>query len=681
MLKHGLITTTLLVSVTLISVRAGLAQDTLEQGATALEAISVLGTGLPTSVFESPSSVTVIDEGQLRQIAPQSVGSFLESVPGVIIGEQGIQRIQIRGEAERRVLIKIDGQALTDHTTYGQPILVDPLNIERIEVVRGASSVVSGSRAIGGVVNIVTKRGAAGKAAEVTLGAGYFGGSDGYRASGSVGGTIGSFDYRVTAGTAEFEDRESPDRTLVPSGSTNDSLAVHLGYQIDPNQYVMFKAQRYDQSAEVFTDDPDFSIDLPNRDLTKYAAFYEGRNLAPWLAKLNADVYYQTVDRVFENNVDTGVPPFVPNAPTNIQGVSDDDGSTWGLNLTAELSLLSIGRTFVGFEYEDDRLDTDRSSIITANPPPGPPGPGIVTVDRRQEDASIETTSLFALQEFDFSDVVTAFAGARYYAVDADLINSTERPSTSNRDSRFLLSGGVVWTPNPDTALRFNVSEGYSYPSLGQLFLETSAAGQTVLGNANLKPETSRTIEFGARYNRGGTIIDATAFYTNSDDYIELTNTNGGAALTYTNIAEAEAFGFELLAETRIGASNWSPYTSLTYVRREFDFGNNSKTWDSGTPSLYGRAGVKYDFDWFGYTGVIDTYLRGESAAKLRDQAGDIVRSASGFGLVEIDAYVELTENASLTIGLNNLLNKTYDPIDQIEGQKRSVDVFLTWTF
>lgn len=137
MLKHGLIATTLLVSVTLLSARAGLAQDADGQGATALEAISVLGTGLPISVFESPSSVTVIDQGQLRRIAPQSVGSFLESVPGVIIGEQGIQRIQIRGEAERRVLIKIDGQALTDHTTYGQPVLVDPLNIERIEVIRG----------------------------------------------------------------------------------------------------------------------------------------------------------------------------------------------------------------------------------------------------------------------------------------------------------------------------------------------------------------------------------------------------------------------------------------------------------------------------------------------------------------------------------------------------------------
>ncbi|MDD9717523.1 TonB-dependent receptor [Dinoroseobacter sp. PD6] len=675
MLKQALTITTVLVTATGLSARISAAQD-----ATALEAITVLGTGLPTSVFESPSSVTVIDDGQLRRIAPEKIGSYLESVPGVIIGEQGIQRIQIRGEAERRVLIKVDGQALTDHTTYGQPVLVDPLNIERIEVIRGASSVVSGSRAIGGVVNIVTKRGAPDTAAEVTFGAGYFGGSDGYRASGSVGGTIGAFDYRITAGTADFGDRETPDRTLVPSESASDSLAVHLGYQIDPNQYVMFKAQRYDQSADVFTDDPDFTITLPNRDLTKYSAFYEGTDLAPWMPKLNADVYYQTVDRVFENDVNTGVPPFVPNAPTNIQGLSDDEGRTWGLNVTAELSIFDIGRSFVGFEYEDDRLDTARSSIVTANPPPGPPGPPVVSVDSREEDASIKTTSLYALQEFDLSDTVTGFLGGRYYAVDAELIRNTRSAPRSNDDDRFLGSAGLVWTPNPETALRLNISQGYSYPSLGQLFLETSAGGQTVIGNPDLEPETATTLELGARYDGAGATIDATFFYTDSSDYIELTAAGGGT-LSYTNIAAAEAFGLEVLAETRIGASNWSPYASLTYVRREFDFGNGFKTKDSGTPELFGRVGVKYDFDWFGMTGVLDAHVRGETSATLRDETGAVVRSGDGFGLLEVDAFVNISENASLTVALNNLLNTTYDPIDQIEGQKRSVDVFLTWTF
>ncbi|TNY43299.1 TonB-dependent receptor, partial [Streptococcus pyogenes] len=132
----------------------------------------------------------------------------------------------------------------------------------------------------------------------------------------------------------------------------------------------------------------------------------------------------------------------------------------WGLNVTAELSIFDIGRSFVGFEYEDDRLDTARSSIVTANPPPGPPGPPVVSVDSREEDASIKTTSLYALQEFDLSDTVTGFLGGRYYAVDAELIRSTRSAPRSNDDDRFLGSAGLVWTPNPETALRLNISQG-----------------------------------------------------------------------------------------------------------------------------------------------------------------------------------------------------------------------------
>lgn len=85
------------------------------------------------------------------------------------------------------------------------------------------------------------------------------------------------------------------------------------------------------------------------------------------------------------------------------------------------------------------------------------------------------------------------------------------------------------------------------------------------------------------------------------------------------------------------------------------------------------------DFDWFGHTGLIDAHIRGESVATLRDEAGNFIRLASGCGVIDMDASVGLSEIASLTIALNNLLNKTHDPIDQIHGQKRSVDVFVTW--
>ncbi len=78
----------------------------------------------------------------------------------------------------------------------GQPLLIDPASIERIEVLRGSSSVVSGGRAIGGVVNIVTKKGAD-KPLEISTQAGYFSATKGYRASTALSGSQAGFDYRL----------------------------------------------------------------------------------------------------------------------------------------------------------------------------------------------------------------------------------------------------------------------------------------------------------------------------------------------------------------------------------------------------------------------------------------------------------------------------------------------------
>lgn len=665
---------------------ATIATTSIAQTETALEPLVIRGNGLETTVLESPASVTVVDGEALRQVVPESVGSFLASIPGVLVEEDGIERIRIRGETARRVQVKIDGQALTDHSGYGQPLLVDPLNIERIEVVRGASSVTQGSNAIGGVVNIITKRGAPDRAAELTVQGGYFGGSDGYRASASLGGTLGDFDYRVTAGGSNLDDRKTPEGTLEPSGRDDQNAAVHLGYQITPNQYIAFKAQKFDLSADVYSGDDDFLLDLPKRDLEKFALFYEADDLTPWMSRLTFDTYRQTVDREFTTDITVNTGSDTPFEPSLIESESqsNDTQTTWGANLAAEFALFDIGRTYAGLQYENDKIDADRDSAttVTLNPLPFPPGMDPIVAEETvstSETARIQTTSAYIQQELKFGDDITAYLGGRYYDVDAELEKSSQRSTQSNDDSRFLGNVAVVWTPYDDTAFRASFAQGYSYPTLGQLFLETTVGEDLVVGNPDLAPETADTFEIGGRWNGPGTLIDATAFYTMSEDYIAYTSTSTG--LTYDNVDEATSYGLELYAETRVGSSDFRPYISGSYIIRELDFGNGYTTKDSGTPELFGRIGVKYDWSAWGMGGVIDAYARGESATELRDEDGAIVQEGDGFTVLDIDAEIALTDNASLTIGLNNLFDLDYDPIDRLPGVERSLDVFLTMTF
>lgn len=633
--------------------------------------ITLFGSGLETTVMQSPSSVTVLDEGSIERIPPESTADLLRTVPGVRVDDNDFGRIRIRGEGGNRVLIKIDGQALTDHTDYGTPLLIDPTTIERIEIVRGSSSVVSGARAIGGVVNIITK-GGGDKPFEGSISAGYFSATGGYRANLSLAGRQGAFDYRLSLGTSDRGDRDSPNGTLIPSDQQDQNKSLHLGYTSGTNYY-SFKFQDFDLSANVYTGTPGFDIKLPKRDLTKGAFYYSGTDLTPWISSLDASVYHQTVDREFE--VSANIPLGPPPAPVmNVLSQSVDEQITSGFNLDAVLEFAPGHRTSVGLEFEDDSLDSVKTTTTTVF---GPPTVAVVS-----NKARIQTFSFYGQHEADLGNNLTGFLGARYYKVNADLeATSSANPLASNSDSRILGSAGLVWTPSEQLALRVNINQGYSYPTLVQMFLQTTARGVTLTGNPNLNPETSTTAEIGARFDSGATVLDAALFFTEAKDYIDIQST-GPRTGTYVNVDGATSFGLELYAERAIAQTGLTPYVSATFMRRKFEYGTGVSTYDSGAPELFGELGMRYDWQLAnGVFGNLDANIRGESGTVLRNSAGAVVARAGGYTTFNIAANAVLSDNLNLTASFNNILNKSYEPMNGLPGAERNINLFLTYTF
>ena len=654
-------------TVSAIGLIAGLGTSTYAQGLTDdpwvdLEQITLSGSGLETSVMKSPASVTVVDDGAIRRIAPTSAAQLLRSVPGVIIKDSGIERIIIRGESSGRVLIKVDGQALTDHTGYGTPILIDPTTIERIEIVRGASSVVSGSRAIGGVVNIITKRGGD-KAFEGSVSAGYFSATDGYRTSVNLGGQQGNLDYRLSFGKSDMGDRKAPSGPLVPSDIQDSNISAHLGFT-SGNHYWFLKAQKYDLSANAYTGSPVISVALPKRDLTKLGLYYEGTDVTPWISKLNFNLFHQTVDREFVNVIR-------PGGPMVITSSSQDEQATKGFNLDATLEFAEGHRTLVGMQYENDFIDSNKVTSFNIGPPP----------TLRNNDARIETFSLYAQHEMELSNTLTGTVGARFYKVDAELEASNVSPLSTNSDSRWLGSAGLVWTPREELALRVNLSQGYSYPTLQQLFMTTSAAGRLTTGNPNLKPENSTSLELGARFDNGNSVIDATVFYTEAKDYISTAPNPAPPNYTYVNVNGATSYGLELYGETALGQSNFTPYISATWMRRKFEYGTGLSTYDSGTPEIFGKIGLRYDWEFGNVFGSLDAFVQGEGKTVTRNSAGAIINQTGGYATFNIAAEAELADNLHLTASFNNIFDKGYDPVNGIEGAGRNFNLFMTYNF
>jgi len=169
------------------------------------------------------------------------------------------------------VAVLIDGQKLTDHSDYGQPVLIDPASIERIEIARGSSSVVSGSQAIGGVINIIRKKGAD-KPFALTTSGGVIGATDGWCASASAAGTVaagaGEIDYRLSFGRMVQGDRRTPSGILERSDTSERTVSGYLSYSRGDHRLGL-GVLAYDLAANVPTGDPEFIVALPGRGLRR----------------------------------------------------------------------------------------------------------------------------------------------------------------------------------------------------------------------------------------------------------------------------------------------------------------------------------------------------------------------------------------------------------------------------
>ena len=123
------------------------------------EHMVVTGTRLPTLLSHSPVKVDVIDEEAITRLSKGTLRQVLEVMPGVVVrrSQKDGYNVQLHGFNGDHVLVLVNGQPIVSPT--GSSVDLDQIsvaNIRQIEIVRGAASVLYGSSAMGGVINIIT---------------------------------------------------------------------------------------------------------------------------------------------------------------------------------------------------------------------------------------------------------------------------------------------------------------------------------------------------------------------------------------------------------------------------------------------------------------------------------------------------------------------------------------------
>lgn len=658
------------------------------------EKITVTATKTSRYLIESPASIAIVNAKDIQRSSADSIASTLKDISGIQVADaatSGMKRITLRGESSLRVAILIDGQEITDHSTYGAPLLLDTSMVERIEVIRGTSSVLYGGKALGGVVNIITKKGGS-EPIQASFSAGFNSATKGKQYAATLFGHVEGFDYRLAVSDNDHDNRYTPKGALDETRFSNNSQMLYLAKEVD-DHLIGVNYENYELSSEIATGMPNFSLNMPQRDREKFSVFYQYDSDNNYFKKFNLNAYSQTVDRNFTQNISTSVtqPPMSIEVivDTNIQEQLD----TMGINSQLDFSLSDNHYTILGMQFAEDDLNkaTDNSTSKTIIMPNMPATP-VLTSNNSVEAATLKTKAVYIQDEWRVSDKLIVTAGARHYWVDANL-NETSREGltpTKNEDTKVIASLAANYALGKESNLRMAFSQGYHYPTLLQVATGATAAGSFINPNPELKAETSDNIELGYRMFTKQWQIDTTVFYTDAAHYITTRDCqeNGVYCITppedkvFINADTAKTKGIELSTTYHFN-EQVSPYLNITWLSREEVYGT-FKTEDTGTPAVYGRIGIKYEDEGNIFKSYyLDSFVRASSSAKVAYESGtsENYDSWKTFNVAFGSSFGQQS-NYQLNIELSNLFNESYTPAtDSLMAPGRSAMIKLTANF
>ena len=493
------------------------------------EQVLVTATRTATAVEDVSAGVTIIDRATIEARGYTDLVQALSAVPGLRVAQSGgpgsIASVFIRGSNSNQVLLLRDGVPINDPGDPGAQfnVGVDSLNdIERIEIVRGPMSSLYGSGAIGGVINLITRRTAGALHGEVTLAGGT---NTTGLARASIGGSSGIWDFSANAegfSTRGFD--QTPPREAVYTGETDGDReklgTIEIGVTPVAGTRVSLDLRGRDST---YGYDEMGAVTYDGGNATGYDATLSGRlgvvshllddawTTSLLLSQVADDRHYTVTYDALDPNGDT--------ENDRYHGRSTD--AQW--NNTVALPDFSItDRTTLtaGYDYSYDTADTRIDSVSFGSP--------YLSATNAHEDTN------------------AGYAGAQTRLWKALTMNAQVREdATSDAGDAFTWrAGGVLDIAWISSRLKASYGTGFLAPSL---FDRYGTDNFGYVGNPNLRPERSQGWEAGFETDLvlqalGTATLSLTYFNNRIRDLIELAYT---PVYTSVNIASARTEGLE----------------------------------------------------------------------------------------------------------------------------------------
>lgn len=616
---------------------------------TPLDAVTTSATRTSAVAGDAATSVSIVDREEIERRQGQSIDDLVKDLPGVDangVPRNTVKQITIRGLSDERVVIRLDGVRDNFSSGHRGRIFLDPDLLKQVDIVRGPGSLLFGSGAMGGALNMRTidaedilKKGATlGGRAKV----GYQ--TNNSERMASLTGAARASGADVVANVTRCSNgnfHDGPGTDIPYSGDEIWSGLFKLGYDIAPGNRIGF-------STIQFRDDHTIPLDANLGNSTATSSIVD-RDTAQrsyainWAYASPTNRHLDLKTNIYRNEVDI-YEKGVGGSATTINRRDATKLRTNGYDLQ-NTSRFALGGSDAhaltyGVDGYADGQDSSRN---------GAPRTDYPVAEQR-------VYGIFVQDELDFGKWVTLTPGLRY---DRARKSATGSATTSDVE-HFSPKATLAVHVTPWASPYLSYAEAFRVPSLTELYVSGQHfPGNNWVPNPNLRPETAENKEGGVNLRfsdvlRPGDRLRARAAYFVNDvaDYIQEVVT--ATTSTVTNVSSARIKGGEL--EMRYDARTWFGAVGASALR-----GDNLATGQplSDTPADKVSFTLGYRFLDSGVT------LGGRSVANAaQDRMPTGSQTTGGYAVWDVFASWqptdELLRDFRFDLAVDNLFDKAY---------------------
>ncbi len=562
-----------------------------------------------------PASTTILSNQDLKNTGAQNLQVALGRVPGLIYktfspggGAMGTManEIAIRG-VSNGTLVMLNGTPMNLRGKY----FLDAIpveNVERVEIVKGGAGVLYGSEAMGGVINIITKKEFTNS---VSVGYGNYGQQ---KYSASVGTDKVNVGYNLEKwGNVDTISR-SDDKGLKHTDMTgSEKRNLYVDYKINDNWNFLYNYFETNVRYDTWFDDAYKEVPKGGA-LQQNREYVTKQNLVQLLYQddtLKANLYYNQ-NKLMANGFTNY------NTSGKFQGKiydTDEKNRTYGADVQKEWQLNSKGSLVLGGSYQNEFYD-DYSSKVT---------------DRH-------IYAVYGQYDHKFDDKNELIVGARETW-------TTGGYRDQNYDN-FSMSGQYVHKLDDDDSLYANVTQSFIMPTFSQMY----GASDTAIANPDLKPQKGVSYEAGWKRVTDSHSWKAAVYHIDITDNISATWDTDKTEYQYTN-EDFKNTGIELSCDIE-GKNGWSYNWGVNYMDPKVK-GTKKPYWDRKYGRVQLNGGITYSKDkWV--SSLQGTYL----AERVGTPSSSHSSHEKPYFLTSLTTTYNADKQNSFTLTMDNLLDR-----------------------